>query len=89
MHNFALPAYIYYTQIHPQKEKWASLSGGSAFVSGTNIDALVKALPKRFAIMYSWEEAPKMEEQQAAFRRNVTLVDSNIVVGGKVSIYQK
>ena len=89
MHNFASPAYIYYTQIHPQKEKWTSLLGASTFVGGVNIEELVKSLPKRFAIMYSWEEAPKIEAQQLAFRRNVILVDSNIVMGGKVYIYQK
>ena len=80
--QLAVPAYVYYTNIHPQKLHWAYLLGADTLNYGVNFDSLSKTFPAKSAMLYSWNEERKINDQQRAIRANVTLIDSNIVKGG-------
>ncbi|MDB5284574.1 MAG: hypothetical protein JWO06_3649, partial [Bacteroidota bacterium] len=86
--QLAAPAYIYYTQIHPQKQNWTFQSGGKLFEWYTNIDSLSKTFPKGAAVLYSWDDPATIEGQQTTIRKNLALADSNLVRGGRVYIYR-
>ena len=88
--QLGVPAYIYYTSIHPRKDRWKALIGADTLVEwNINFDSLAKTFPKKAAMLYSWDDEWKIGEQQRLIRLNTTLVDSNIVKGSRVYIYSK
>jgi hypothetical protein len=86
--NLALPTYLYYTAIHPEKDKWKTLVGGKVIEWGMNIDSIAQTFPPNATMLYGWEEPTIISTEQTTIQRHHPLVDSNIVWGGKVYRYQ-
>lgn len=89
VHNLAAPAYIFYTTIHPQKEKWRSLLGGKLLAWDTDYDALSLQWEDTTAMLYSWEDAPLYEKQQNAILSHNKEIEKLTVTGGQAIIYYK
>ncbi len=54
VHNLAMPAYIYYTTIHPNKKEWQAQANATFLHWNTNYDSLAQAFKGRTAMLYSW-----------------------------------
>lgn len=89
VHNLAAPAFIYYTTIHPSKDKWESLKGAVILNWNSNYDSLSTAHNQRWALLYSWVPDDELNAQQSIIRKYWKVTDTNTVVGGKVFIYGK
>lgn len=89
VHDLAKPAYFYYTGIHPDKFNHTELIGGKTLFWNTNYDSLARSMQGRSAMLYSWEEPWKIAEQQRIINLYNNTVDSNIVMGGRVYIYER
>lgn len=89
VHHIAEPAYLYYINIHPGKFQRTSLIGAHALKWDTKYDSLAKTMKGRTAMIYSYEEPEKIATQQSAIRQYCNLVDSNLVKGNRVYIYER
>ncbi len=86
--NLAVPAYVYYTSIHPEKDKWKTLTGGKTVEWGMNVDSLAQTWPPQAVMLYGWEEPAIVSAEQTTIQRYHPLMDSNIVRGGIVYLYE-
>lgn len=89
VHHIAKPAYLYYINIHPGKFQRTSLIGAHSLKWDTKYDSLAKTMKGRTAMIYSYEEPEKIELQQLAIRQYCNVVDSNLVKGNRVYIYER
>ncbi|RYD54857.1 MAG: hypothetical protein EOP56_17975 [Sphingobacteriales bacterium] len=58
VHDIAAPAYIYYTNIHPQKEKHTSLAGATIMKWDTDYSALSASAGDTSAFLHSYVSNP-------------------------------
>lgn len=89
VNNLAVPAFIYYTAIHPAKDKWKNLKEAAFLNWNSNYDSLSTAHKQRWALLYSWMPDDELNAQQNIIRKDWKVVDTNTVTGGKVFIYDK
>ena len=87
--DLAGPAYIYYTTIHPDRNRWQDLSGGHILLWNCNFDSLAHSFTGRNALLYSWAPEDEINSEQSAMQKHCQLTAKNIVTGGAVYIYQK
>lgn len=89
VHDLAKPAYLFYTTMHPQKDKWQSLRGGSITFWDTDYNDLAAGWSDTTAILYSWEDPSKFGGQQDAISQHNTEVDRFATTGGYAILYRK
>ncbi len=89
VHNLAAPAFIYYTSIHPGKNKWKELSNAHLLMWNSNYDTIGQTSTDRWALLYSWAPDEEIVNEQLTIKKSNRLVEENLVAGGHAYIYQK
>lgn len=59
VHNGARPAFIYYTQIHPDKQKWQQFNGAHLLMWDANYDSIAQHVTDTTAFIYTalgWDD---------------------------------
>ncbi len=72
VHNGARPAFIYYTQIHPGREQWASLKDASLLSWDADYNALATQSPDTAAFIYTslgFDELQGLKETVAKHKK--------------------
>jgi len=83
-----VPVYLYYTTIHPQKDKWKDLLGADTMTWKTNFDSVAKTFQKDAIIYISYDESTLQKEIETD-RKYCRSVTKKVFPGGEVVIAQK
>ncbi|PZF72450.1 glycosyltransferase family 39 protein [Taibaiella soli] len=73
VHGSAVPAYIYYTEIHPGKARWRTLLGGHHVGWGTNLDSIGQTVQPPLAFIYSSLNSEELQRFKEAIGKYFTL----------------
>lgn len=87
LHNGARPAYIYYTEIHPAKNKWADIKGGHLLWWDVNYDTLSANINQRSAFIFTSVSQEDLDGCKAAIRNHMHATDSMDKQGCHAYIY--
>lgn len=88
IHHGAVPAFIYYTQIHPGKDKWRTLRNAHLLTWDTNYDSLARQANGKAAFMFS--NATETDRQNINAKIAAYLhLQSELVSKGYIYIYSK
>ena len=68
--NFAAPYFKYYTEIHPGKKRWASISNPRYFHDTDNFDSLVLTTSGRSAMLFGYTYGEGFEKYRATVSRH-------------------
>lgn len=89
VHDLSRPGYIYYTTIHPDREKWRDMAGAYLLVWNSNYDSLGRAVMGTIGLLYSWASEQEIAEEQEALRRHCEVVADTVVTGSRAYVYRK
>lgn len=89
LHNGARPAYIYYTEIHPAKQKWDDIKGGHLLWWDVNYDTLSANINQRCAFIFTSISGDDFEGCKAAIRNHMHATDSMDKQGCHAYIYER
>lgn len=79
----AVPAYTYYTEIHPGKMKWSAIKGGTCLPYMANMDSISARMGERAMVLYSYQSADVMAAEAAAIDRH--MIRQDVYKGRSVS----
>lgn len=88
VHNGAMPAYLYYTTIHPNKQHWNQISNAHILQWNSNYDSIALQIQGRFALLYSWAPDDEIERELKAISRYHHMVKKLEVSGGHIFIWE-
>jgi len=84
----AVPAYLYYTTIHPGKENWKDIANANPLYWYTSYDSLGRTFSGRSALLYGWWPEDNINRETGAIRSNNTEVMSFIKPQTRAYIYE-
>ncbi len=66
----SVPAYLYYTTIHPNRDKWKDLSNANLLFWYTSYDSLGRTFTGRSALLYGWWPENDIARETGAIKNN-------------------
>lgn len=90
VHELIYPTFIYYTQIHPQHNNYASFSNAHILSWDTDYTALAAQMPSSAALLYGWQpEGVTTAQVNTLLSKGLKLEKRNGVQKGEVFIFQR
>jgi len=89
VHNGARPAFIYYTQIHPQQSKWKKISAAHLLLWDANYDELARNADTVSAYIFTSVEADERQVKKEMIERYNNLLASLDKLGCSAFVYRK
>ncbi len=79
----AAPAYIYYTEIHPERSQWNPIRGATCLPYMVNMDSVAAAMPDHAALLLSYQEPEVMAAEIEAIDHH--MIQEGVYKGQSVS----
>jgi 4-amino-4-deoxy-L-arabinose transferase-like glycosyltransferase len=87
VHNGARPAFIYYTQIYPGKQKWQQLSGAHLLSWDASYDSLARHAPDTSAFIYTALGRDELDDCKKIVERHLREISRLEIDNGRKYAY--
>ncbi|MBS1622414.1 MAG: hypothetical protein JST83_00165 [Bacteroidetes bacterium] len=71
----AVPAYVYYTEIHPDRGRWSALRGATCLPYAVDMDPVASAMPDSSMVLISYQEPDVIRSDMEALDRHMKTED--------------
>jgi len=89
IHDLARPQNIYYTSIHPDKNKWQFMKQARYFYWNTNMDSLCRQTQGKNFFVYSWLEDWDWKRSTDVFPTYFNTIDSMVNETNKTYYFER
>ncbi|OSZ79567.1 hypothetical protein CAP35_15345 [Chitinophagaceae bacterium IBVUCB1] len=76
LHNGAIPAYIYYTTIHPKQQEWNNLKNANKLNWDSDYNSIATAAPVPCAFIFTSIAEDELVQKVNQIKQHLTLADS-------------
>lgn len=89
LHNGARPAFIYYTQIHPDKERWNQVKDAHLLMWDANYDAIAREAKDKISVIFTSVYGDDLAATRATVEKHMKQVASLDKQGSFAYIYER